>query len=461
MDTTAFIHHITSLQWTNKEQSPLLCRPSIGHSFVHKTQLKQSLQSHSEHDNVTRQRINMCDNPSTKTYKETSEQTKNGGSLITRIIYRISSIFTLLFPVWTLLAGLLGICYPDAFVMVTDSRVIEFCLSMLMLSMGLTLTSSDLSVAARRPSPLIFSLICCYGLVPLLSIILARVFQLNFATAAGLTLLGIISGGQASNLCTEIARGDTALSVAMTTLSTILAPLALPILSSILLSTRIDVPLMGLAISTTKLVLLPIFIGVVCNSLAPKITKSAKPFLPPFGIISLLALVAGPCAKSAHIFRQGSYLPLLLPVLLLHILSGIGGFILAKLGNTNRATATALAFETGFKSPALAYVLACRHFVQEEVRLASAVSIVVLAPLAALIAVILRIITKTKQSEKLLTNVDVEWISLQNMIDERKFRIYYIDGKMKIVEYKSLNAELNRAKRKGLSILSIEEIKLS
>lgn len=463
MDTTAFIHHSTTLQWTHKQPHPLLCRPSNGHKFIHKPHLKRRLPSLPAYQNVNVRGIHMCDNTAIKTYEKTSQQTDRP-SLITRTIYGISSIFTLLFPVWTLLAGLLGIWYPDAFIMVTDSRVIELCLSLLMLSMGLTLTSSDLSIAARRPSPLIFSLVCCYGLVPLLSIFLTRVFQLKFATAAGLTLLGIISGGQASNLCTEIARGDTALSVAMTTLSTILAPLALPLLSSILLSTRIDVPLMGLAISTTKLVLLPILIGVVCNTLAPKLTKAAKPLLPPLGIISLLALVAGPCAKSAHIFREGSYLPLLLPVLLLHLLGGLGGFIVAKLGNANRSTATALAFETGFKSPALAYVLACKHFVQEEVRLASAVSIVVLAPLAALVAVILRMITND-ESKGLSKRVVNGWIPLdseQNVIAarERKFRINFVGGKVKIVEYKRLNTELDKAKRKG-GVVSIEEIKLS
>lgn len=121
-----------------------------------------------------------------------------------------------------------------------------------MLSMGITLTPADFAKVASRPNAVLLQFFLCYGMMPALALMLGRAFALDPALMAGMVLVGSINGGQASNLCTYIAKGNVALSVLMTTATTLGAIVMTPLLCKGLLGAVVPVDAAGIAVSTVQ-----------------------------------------------------------------------------------------------------------------------------------------------------------------------------------------------------------------
>lgn len=353
-----------------------------------------------------------------------------------------------LFPVYTIVATVVAIAFPAPF-LALPSSVVPVSLSLLMLSMGLTLSFSKLLKSFVTPRPLLLSLFLCFVLMPLVSLFLAPMFKLSVPFAAGLTLLSFISGGQASNLCTHLARGDVALSVSMTTLSTLFGIPLVPFLSTLLLQTSLPVASFSMALTTAKIVLAPIVIGAL---LSPYFPKRLRPYLPLFGILAVIVLIAVPVARAAPLLPT-AFPPLVVPVLCLHVVGGMLGYSLAKiLLFADHKAAVTVAFETLFKSPALSYVLASKHFSDTAVALPSIVSIIVLAPLAAAIAIGIRLCTKEEEKGMM----DVEKNGGQGVREWSRWRVVGVLGRDKVIRREGLEAELKRWRKAGWKIVRIE-----
>merc|ERR1719261_1736120 len=116
----------------------------------------------------------------------------------------------------------------------------------------------------------------CYAMMPGLAFLLGKVFGLEAGLLAGMVLVGSINGGQASNLCTYIAKGNVALSVLMTTATTLGATFMTPFLCKSFLGTVVPVDAKGIVISTLQVVLAPIALGMALNLKAPKVVKAIK-----------------------------------------------------------------------------------------------------------------------------------------------------------------------------------------
>lgn len=127
---------------------------------------------------------------------------------------KTANMATTLFPVWTVLFTGLALRSPQSFSWFT-TEYFTAGLAALMLSMGITLTPDDFVQVAKNPVPTVMQFALCYGMMPFLALALGKAFGLSDALVAGLVLVGSINGGQASNLCTYIARGNVALSVLM------------------------------------------------------------------------------------------------------------------------------------------------------------------------------------------------------------------------------------------------------
>ena len=129
-----------------------------------------------------------------------------------------------------------------------------------MLSMGITLTVDDFKAVAKQPVPTVVQFLLCYGMMPLLALGLGKVMNLSPPLIAGMVLVGSINGGQASNLCTYIAKGNVALSVLMTTATTLGAIFMTPLLCKIMLGAVVPVDAAGIAISTIQVSYAYIFV---------------------------------------------------------------------------------------------------------------------------------------------------------------------------------------------------------
>lgn len=164
---------------------------------------------------------------------------------------KTANVATTLFPVWTVLCSAIALKSPEKFAWFT-TEYFTAGLAALMLSMGITLTPADFAKVASRPNATIMQFFLCYAMMPVLALGLGNAFGLDKALVAGLVLVGSINGGQASNLCTYIARGNVALSVLMTTATTLGAIFMTPLLCKSLLGAVVPVDAAGIAMSTIQ-----------------------------------------------------------------------------------------------------------------------------------------------------------------------------------------------------------------
>jgi BASS family bile acid:Na+ symporter len=260
-----------------------------------------------------------------------------------------------------------------------------------MLSMGITLTPRDFVRVLRRPGAIAVGFLGCYGLMPLLALVLGRLLGLQPELVAGLVLVGSINGGQASNLCTYIANGNVALSVMMTTCTTIGAIFMTPFLCKVLIGAVVSVDALGIAVSTMQVVLAPIAAGMLLNRYANRLVQRILPFSPVIGVVSTCLLVGSAVAQVAEpILAAG--VSLQVPVFLLHLFGGVFGYFIPRFLGYNEVVCRTIAIETAMKSSAFGFLLAKLHFREFAVRIPSAVSVVWMALMGSSMAVFWRYI---------------------------------------------------------------------
>ena len=187
------------------------------------------------------------------------------GKKIFEAYEKTADVATNMFPVWTVLFTALALKSPQSFAWFT-TEYFTAGLAALMLSMGITLTPDDFIQVAKKPVPVIVQFTLCYAMMPVLALGLGKAFGLSGPLIAGMVLIGCVNGGQASNLCTYIAKGNVALSVLMTTATTLGAIFMTPLLCKSLLGAVVPVDAVGIARSTIE-VRLQIILRVKCHQL--------------------------------------------------------------------------------------------------------------------------------------------------------------------------------------------------
>ncbi|XP_043807915.1 sodium/pyruvate cotransporter BASS2, chloroplastic isoform X3 [Manihot esculenta] len=239
---------------------------------------------------------------------------------------RIIETLTTLFPVWVILGTIVGICKPSA-VTWLETDLFTLGLGFLMLSMGLTLTFEDFRRCLRNPWTVGVGFLAQYLIKPMLGFLIAMGLKLSAPLATGLILVSCCPGGQASNVATYISKGNVALSVLMTTCSTVGAIIMTPLLTKLLAG---------------QLVPVDAAIGQVSDVLK----------------------------------AQGAQL--IIPVALLHAAAFALGYWLSKI-SFGESTSRTISIECGMQSSALGFLLAKKHFTNPLVAVPSAVSVVCMA----------------------------------------------------------------------------------
>jgi len=290
---------------------------------------------------------------------------------------KVSGALTNLFPVWTVLFTVWALKDPSAFAWLT-TKYFTAGLAILMLSMGITLAPKDFKRVATRPNAVLLNFALCYGMMPALGLSLGKLFSLDPALTAGMVLVGSINGGQASNLCTFIANGNVALSVLMTTATTVGAIFMTPFLCKTFLGTVVPVDAAGIVVSTLQVVLAPILVGMIMNAKFPKVVKKITPVTPVVGMVSTCLLVAAAVGQVAEPILDAG-LSLQLPVMLLHLVGGVVGYWGARALGFGETSSRTMAIETSMKSSAFGFLLAKLHFGSFAARVPSAVSVVWMA----------------------------------------------------------------------------------
>ena len=262
--------------------------------------------------------------------------------------------------VLVLAAAVLALLFPEVMAGV-PTKVINYLLGVVMFGMGLTLNLQDFRIVFSRPKDVIIGCLAQFTMMPLLAWVLARLFSLDEALALGVVLVGCCPGGTASNVITYLAKGDLALSVGMTGVSTLLAPLLTPLLTWALAGKSINVDVAGMLLSILWVVILPIVIGLLVKGLWPKLTERATDYLPAFSSIAIALIVAIIISANADRLLAGGLLIVL--VVILHNVCGLGlGYLTGRLLGLSEPKKRAIAIEVGMQNSGLASSLATIHF---------------------------------------------------------------------------------------------------
>ena len=183
---------------------------------------------------------------------------------ITKFIGRYMSLIVLA-------VALLALFVPSSCIWIRTSWV-EYLLMVIMFGMGLTLKPADFLIVFRRPKDILIGCIAQFTIMPLLAFLLGKLFSLDTALLAGVVLVGACPGGTSSNVMTYLSGGDVALSVGMTSVNTLLAPFLTPVISYLLLSTKVSVNVLSMFLSIIKVVIVPIALGFILNYFLKKQT---------------------------------------------------------------------------------------------------------------------------------------------------------------------------------------------
>jgi len=273
-----------------------------------------------------------------------------------------------LFPVWVLTGAGLALWKPETATWF-QPHWIPYFLSLIMLSMGLTLSLEDFSRVLKMPKSILLGVGLQYTIMPGLGYALALGFNLPIDFVIGLVLVACCPGGTASNVVCFIARTHVALSVSLTTCSTLLAVLLTPFLTtwwveSISLEQtglKVDVDTLGLLLKTLKVVILPVLLGIFLNHFFHRGVKKVEAYTPFVAVLSIVFIVDFILAdKKSAILEIGA--SLIVAVLLLHLLGFILGYVLSRLLKFTERDAQTVSIEVGMQNSGLATELARSNF---------------------------------------------------------------------------------------------------
>ena len=270
-----------------------------------------------------------------------------------------STLLTGLFPLWALLGSLLTWVVPGWFAPLKPAIVP--LLGLVMFGMGVTLTGRDFMNVLRRPFPVLLGIAMQFLLMPFAAWALAAVAGLPPQLTVGLILVGCSPGGTASNVICYLARGNVALSITLTTASTLLAVVATPLLTLLYAGETVPVPALDILITVFKIIFLPVMLGVLANhffhrALSPVVR--VFPLLSVLSIVLIIMIIVALNHDSLANVASG-----LAAVVVLHNLVGLlGGYWLPRwLGRDKRECRT-LAIEVGMQNSGLAVALAIKYF---------------------------------------------------------------------------------------------------
>ena len=268
------------------------------------------------------------------------------------------------FALWVLAFGLVGFFFP------AESKSlgpwIPYLLALVMLGMGLTLSVKDFTGVLRYPKAVLVGVCAQFLVMPGLAWLLCKAFGLPPDLAVGVILVGACPGGTASNVMTYLARGNTALSVACTTVATLLAPVLTPFVFWLFASQWLQVDASAMFISVLQVVLLPIIVGLILKALLGHRVDHVAESMPLVSVIAIVLIVAAVVGGSKdRIIDSGL---LIFGVVVLHNgLGYLGGLLAARLFRLPFYDAKAIAIEVGMQNSGLGATLAGLHFAASPV----------------------------------------------------------------------------------------------
>lgn len=277
-----------------------------------------------------------------------------------QILYKISSIIASNITLVVVMVTALALLWPSSFNWISTSSITPM-LGVVMFGMGLTLRPSDFKPVLMRPKDILVGELAQFIVMPLIAWLLCMVFQLPTELALGVILVGCCPGGTASNVICYLAKGDIALSVAMTGVSTLLAPVVTPALVFFLAGEEVGVDVIGMFQSIVYVVILPIVLGFVANRYLNKFTEKVVPLLPMVSTLAIATIIGIIVSHNSENILSCSIV--VGEVVVLHNVLGLClGYLAGRVLGLKHDKRTAISIEVGMQNSGLATSLATTHF---------------------------------------------------------------------------------------------------
>ncbi|MBT2571467.1 bile acid:sodium symporter family protein [Planococcus sp. ISL-110] len=263
------------------------------------------------------------------------------------------------FAVWVILAALLAFFLPEAFI--GFGAYITILLGVVMFGMGLTLKPVDFKIIFKSPLPVVIGVAAQFLVMPFAAFGIAYLLKLPPELAAGLVLLGCVPGGTASNVMVYLAKGNLALSVAMTSLSTLMAPIMTPLLLLLLAGQWLPVNPLSMFLSIIQVIIIPITLGILVQRFFPKAVAKSISVVPLISVAAILIIVSAVTAANAQNVISSGFIVFF--AVFLH--NGFGlvlGYLTAMAMGLNETDRRAISLEVGMQNSGLGVALATAHF---------------------------------------------------------------------------------------------------
>ncbi len=270
-----------------------------------------------------------------------------------------SDMLTARFPYLAILVSAVAIYYPDYFVVLKPAIVP--LLGLVMFGMGMTLTAQSFASVFKHPAPVALGVGLQFLLMPLIAWLVALVFRLPPQLTAGLVLVGACPGGTASNVVCYLARGNVALSITLTAISTLGAVFMTPVLTWLYVGETVPVPVGEMLLSILKIVILPVVLGVLVNTWLGSHLQRFKALFPAISVLAIGLIIAIIVAINRPQLATLIW-PMVFAVMLHNLIGLAGGYWLPRWLGYDQTTCRTLAIEVGMQNSGLAVALASKYF---------------------------------------------------------------------------------------------------
>ncbi|MCK5471329.1 MAG: bile acid:sodium symporter family protein [Cyclobacteriaceae bacterium] len=287
-------------------------------------------------------------------------------------MHKTFEFLTNAFPLWIILGSTIALLEPMVFTWFSGS-FITYGLGVIMLGMGLTLKPEDFKIVIKSPKWILTGSLLQFTVMPLLGWGLGYIFHLPLPFAVGLIIVSCCPGGTASNVISYLAKANVALSVTMTAISTSLAIILTPLLTTFLIGDKIEVSAFQLFLGVVKVVLAPVLLGVLMNKYLPKFTNKILPVAPLIAVIAIVLIVASIIGQGKDEILSSGF-RLIGAVLILHVLGFLMGYMISRFVIKEKQVNRTISIEVGMQNSGLGAYLARANFANPAIAIPSAIS---------------------------------------------------------------------------------------
>ena len=260
------------------------------------------------------------------------------------MLSKVSEFATKTFLLWMFIAAIIGFIFPTQ--LATMGQFVPWLLGIVMLGMGMTIKPSDFKLVFKEPRSVIIGVILQFTIMPTLAYTIAKIFNLPAELAIGVILVGCCPGGTSSNVMSYLANANVALSVAITSVSTLLAPFVTPALIYLFAHEWLHVSFLSMLWSVIQVVLLPIIIGFLLQLASKKVTREATKILPIISVVAISLILAAVVGGSKSQILKTGFL-IFIVVILHNVVGYLLGYVLAHVFKLDRRDKKAVSIEVG------------------------------------------------------------------------------------------------------------------